>query len=640
MVDCWKNHPFYLWCEKYIPIYWNAGLSFDENIGRLTCVVNELIKFDKEMLEAYQNVINEFNSLKNWVENYFKNLDVQEEINNKIDDMIKDGTFGEIVGDRLNYKIDKSKQTIYVFESMDITPIVQALNDNETLILQKGTYALTTSILQKNNITIKGENGTQILSSDNTPLKIIGNNITIRDIDFVNNNTNKYPESSVPIFGFIEIVGNNFIIDNCTFNNISKSFLYTQGYGTISNSKFLGNMSGSEYPVVSANNNLFGLYLANVSGSPQTTPYNVYNCFFSDLIEGVYFGDYNFGISTESAVINNCRFTNNYDHGVYINGGDNAYISNCHFISCNAPIATYGNTVSIIGNTQEGTLVNQYNYYQGILSIRSPQKCIISDNIFKASSIEGSVFINITNLHNGTIGDIEICNNIIETSGKSDIIRIGHATYTTNINNVIISDNIIKGESKNSVIPINSSIDTLIFNNNTLIISNPLIVISPYKPIANGIFTNNIYVYNGEQPLNNVNVALLNSEISNGVMANNQMVTKTNVTAYLYIGSSALTLYGNIINNGASTTSQNCLVVMNKLNNENSFGELTVSGVGPTTLKNSSINGNSHVLLFATDNAGAAILKDGYFYTYGSPGNCTITFTTPTSGTKLKYLIM
>lgn len=101
MNECWKNHPFYLWCEKYLPIYWNEGLSLDENIGRFTCVVNELIKFDKELLEAYQDVITQFGDLKSYVENYFDSLNVTTAINNKIDSMAESGELTDLISSKL-----------------------------------------------------------------------------------------------------------------------------------------------------------------------------------------------------------------------------------------------------------------------------------------------------------------------------------------------------------------------------------------------------------------------------------------------------------------------------------------------------------------------------------------------------------
>lgn len=45
-----------------------------------------------------------FNNLQNYVNNYFDNLDVQEEINNKLDQMAQDGTLQEIIAKYLNTK--------------------------------------------------------------------------------------------------------------------------------------------------------------------------------------------------------------------------------------------------------------------------------------------------------------------------------------------------------------------------------------------------------------------------------------------------------------------------------------------------------------------------------------------------------
>lgn len=60
-------------------------------------IANELV-----MEENVTNLYNSFVELKNYVDNYFKNLDVQEEINNKLDEMVEDGTLQEIISSYLN----------------------------------------------------------------------------------------------------------------------------------------------------------------------------------------------------------------------------------------------------------------------------------------------------------------------------------------------------------------------------------------------------------------------------------------------------------------------------------------------------------------------------------------------------------
>lgn len=54
-----------------------------------------------------QELTGDFTDLKNYVDNYFKNLDVQEEINNKLDDMIKSGELQEIVNQIFSTLEDK-----------------------------------------------------------------------------------------------------------------------------------------------------------------------------------------------------------------------------------------------------------------------------------------------------------------------------------------------------------------------------------------------------------------------------------------------------------------------------------------------------------------------------------------------------
>ena len=73
---------------------------------QLLCKVIEYLKLvidnEKIVEENVTNLYNSFVELKNYVDNYFANLDVQEEINNKLDEMVENGTLQEIIGEYLN----------------------------------------------------------------------------------------------------------------------------------------------------------------------------------------------------------------------------------------------------------------------------------------------------------------------------------------------------------------------------------------------------------------------------------------------------------------------------------------------------------------------------------------------------------
>ena len=68
-----------------------------QQTARMYAKVNQLVRNVNEQNEAIELYIAKFIELKDYVEDYFANLDVQEEINNKLDDMVEQGTLQEII---------------------------------------------------------------------------------------------------------------------------------------------------------------------------------------------------------------------------------------------------------------------------------------------------------------------------------------------------------------------------------------------------------------------------------------------------------------------------------------------------------------------------------------------------------------
>ena len=62
-----------------------------------TNVDNRVTEFENSVNTTVQDYIDKFVSLKDFVEDYFDNLDVQEEINNKLDAMVDDGTLQTVI---------------------------------------------------------------------------------------------------------------------------------------------------------------------------------------------------------------------------------------------------------------------------------------------------------------------------------------------------------------------------------------------------------------------------------------------------------------------------------------------------------------------------------------------------------------
>lgn len=59
--------------------------------------INKIIEKTNLTGEQVENLTNAFIELQNYVNNYFENLDVQDEINNKLNEMVQDGTLQEII---------------------------------------------------------------------------------------------------------------------------------------------------------------------------------------------------------------------------------------------------------------------------------------------------------------------------------------------------------------------------------------------------------------------------------------------------------------------------------------------------------------------------------------------------------------
>lgn len=78
-----------------------------QQTARMYAKVNELVENVNDYIEQFNDYVEQFNELYNYVHDYFDNLDVQEEINNKIDAMVEDGTFQTVFDIYVTPKINE-----------------------------------------------------------------------------------------------------------------------------------------------------------------------------------------------------------------------------------------------------------------------------------------------------------------------------------------------------------------------------------------------------------------------------------------------------------------------------------------------------------------------------------------------------
>ena len=172
---------------------------------QLLCKVEEYLKnVVANVVTVEENVTNLYNSfveLKNYVDNYFANLDVQEEINNKLDEMVEDGTLERILFNYLNIekiyntfedlKLDKEN----LYNNMKVKTLgFYEVNDNG------GATIKITNEEDENNYQLSLENGlyAQPIFYDKINLKCFGlkgdgitdNTLLLNTLfDFYNNKT-------------------------------------------------------------------------------------------------------------------------------------------------------------------------------------------------------------------------------------------------------------------------------------------------------------------------------------------------------------------------------------------------------------------------------------------------------------------
>lgn len=93
------NNPgtFRFWCQKTLPLVYDDSLSYYELLCKVVSYINNLIEDNRATIENVDALREAYISLQDYVNDYFDNLDVTQEISDKIDEMAADGTLLEIL---------------------------------------------------------------------------------------------------------------------------------------------------------------------------------------------------------------------------------------------------------------------------------------------------------------------------------------------------------------------------------------------------------------------------------------------------------------------------------------------------------------------------------------------------------------
>ena len=443
----------------------------------------EVERFEKSVNETVEDYINQFNELHDYVHDYFDNLDVQEEINNKLDAMTEAGTLQEIITSYIQANVawtfdsvaDMKLATNLVAGSYAQTLGFHSLNDGGG-----ATYYITDSgtANEMDVIAVDSLYANLVLPDVITP-EMVGaygngsNNDTTYlqraiDLGYSIKLSNSYLVNGLSLKSGIHLYG----VDSATIiSNANHWCLYNTNSDeienvTIENIKFIGHGNYSNSDIDEDINRDCGIYIKNSKNvninkcdlsdfgacSIGVFGKNIYitdNVLSSDIdySSGGALPNYSFGIQVDG---DNIHVENNnisgYIHGV-INGANtiNLFIES-NMIAQRHQHGIYlasGSNININGNN----IMANANAIAGIklqanTSEHHINKAIITNNIIQSGNTEGAQGILVTAYDYSAQSPIDdIIDEVIISGNK---ILANRGVEANNIKKALIENNLIE----------------------------------------------------------------------------------------------------------------------------------------------------------------------------------------------------
>lgn len=466
-----------------------------------------------------------FNNLQNYVNNYFKNLDVQDEINNKLDEMAKDGSLTDIIARFLKYGFVSNYGGI---EGENLTTVINNMiyTYNLSYIFCDVNGQIDNIIINNDkNITINFLNKEITFSNKKADETMFNNygNLTILNGYFNGNNNN-----SITLIRTYNL--SNLIVDNCKFMNFYEDdnklqtkiiMLYTGSYSKLTRLHFEN--------------------IKQVGNGIETDAGGAASCILSQ-------DENNNVVNNEtSCIIDDCTFKNNWN----VNAQGEFIIEDFDSIKLQNDL-TNDNSMFIISN------INNYNSGKRVIKAQTNNVSInnvrnIANNFSMLSTLavfgKNCTINNIVSYCNNMQSyGIELlsCNNIVLSNlkikgntKKESLFSSG--IIMTNTNNINISNCILEGFSSGLTIWDNT--DNIYINNcNFKSIYKSIYINTRTSQNSNpesGITIKNIYIDNcnfkcdGESKTNIWVISKINNNNLDNINFNNChfQVDKTN---YLY----------------------------------------------------------------------------------------------------------
>lgn len=197
---------------KAIPLAFDESMSYYETLcGLLSYLKDTVIPTVNNNADAVAELQTLYEELKTYVDDYFNDLDVQEEINNKLDEMVTDGTFTRLINNELlgniNQRILTNTNNIANLQNTTLKS-----NETNMITMQMLSQEVKESITGGSTAVV----GLNSVSNEN----IMNNTIDIINLNdkLKNTLTKNYEKIEIPknLQGFISVWDNAIHINQNT----------------------------------------------------------------------------------------------------------------------------------------------------------------------------------------------------------------------------------------------------------------------------------------------------------------------------------------------------------------------------------------------------------------------------------------
>lgn len=173
--------PFKFWCQKVLPLVYDDSLSYYELLDKVVDYLNKTMEDVTTLNDDVTAMYGAYEQLQSYVNSYFDNLDVQNEINSKLDQMALDGSLSALIDPQipgavsswLRDNVDPVGSAVVVDSTLTISGAAadaKVTGDNfNSLKADKGKFDIT-PLLTSNDVVedyyVNGSNGALVSSTN------------------------------------------------------------------------------------------------------------------------------------------------------------------------------------------------------------------------------------------------------------------------------------------------------------------------------------------------------------------------------------------------------------------------------------------------------------------------------------------